>query len=93
MLVWKNHYLFEKPYDYYLAEVKTETAKLLGVEKYVPGLPITEEVWLKAADTCAERYQRERRILQQQYYGAPDVGRSNAINGTGCKFTPLEFWD
>lgn len=93
MLVWKNHYMFEKPYEYYLAEVKAESAKLLGVEKYVPGLPITEEVWLKAADTCAERYQRERRILQQQYYGAPDVGRSSAFNGTGCKFTPFDFGD
>lgn len=91
MLVRKNNYKFEKPYDYYFSEVKVEVAKLLGVERYDREMPVPESVWLKATDNCAKRYQDERMKLRQVHRESPDVGRSEAINGTGFELTPCEY--
>lgn len=91
MMVRKNNYKFEKPYDYYLMEVKTEAAKLLEVEEHTQGMSVPASVWLKASDICAKRYQDERRKLRQVRRESPDVGRSEAINGTGGKFTPFDY--
>ena len=93
MLVRKNKYKFEKPYDYYYSEILVEVAKLLGVERYVRGMTVPMSTWLEAADNCAKRYQDERMKLRQVHRESPDVGRDRdkVINGTGCKLTPFEY--
>ena len=60
MLVKENNYKFEKSYDYYHSEIMREACKLLDLE-IPPETPPSPEIWLKAADNCAKRYQERRK--------------------------------
>lgn len=59
MLVRENGYKFEKPLDYYLGEIKNELSKLTG-DECGNNISISDVLWLKAADACANRYRKER---------------------------------